>query len=1088
MKSYLLFALLLIGTLPLFGVWLIDENFDTITTLPQGWTIHDDGDGNLWRNLNNASHAHSGTRAAFCDNYLPNQNADWLITPQLSIATGDSLKFYTRSWVSTENLQVKISTSGTAPANFSNLMLNLQNIGSAYQEASCNLSAFAGQNIYIGFYWECDNYGILVDDVKVGQPTIINAELNLPASFSFVQGESLSVDFSPFITTTELSSSSITWSTPQHISITANGLVLTLASPEWNGTENITFTLHDNISGQTASDNADIIVSPQPQIDLKLSEVISPRQTEYLDSPFIPEVMLQNNGLGLWDDQVSVLFTVTNQQGTQVVNNVAMMSQALQPGQLLEVSFEPVTISTAGTYSYSFVIDLADGNPANNTLGGSFDAVLRINSGGPDAFGYRYLDSTVPGGPVFDWVDITATGISTVMYGVPTWGGDDNFSEPIPLGFSFPFYGNSYDTAHVDINGEILLAPNTWFTEYPDIGWNNDGNMFNYMHPIPGYTQMPALIAAYWDDLYVEQGTGDIYFQNFGMAPNRYTVIQWHHVRFLAGSGATELLDFETILRENGEIVMQYNKTATHQTGANVPHDHGRSATVAIQNQDATMGMAYLREIVQNNQYQGVEPAGNLLFDGLAIRFFSGPDQQAPYITYEPIGNTFDTTPLLTARIIDLNEITQAQLHYNAGGSWQTLDGMSDGANNYGFSMPDLPLGAVIQYYFSAEDEFGNSGTLPLTAPTEYFSFKILPDANSSVLIAYSGRQDYQRTELPLYQARLDALNISYDVFDYEAYDDYSLPLTYSAIIVYASVGRHDNYTLHLSEALMDYMNAATPDHKKNVFLASDGWATTQHGHPNSDSMVQLFRGYFRTHYVPTAGVGGGGTNGLAGPEVYSYNNGTILCLQDSPLGTAGTEYPVYANSPDCIFADDAVPDWMVDQVPYPNIGASNAFIFEDGPVGGHAYLYHGSCATYAETPATRTFFFSFDYSQLTNQAQSLEFMSDLMAWFEVHPSDNDDPGVTHVQNALLGNYPNPFNPNTTISYSLAKTAPVELCIYNLKGQKVTTLISDSKTAGLHQIAWNGTDTYGRAVGSGIYFVKMQIGKATLTRKLTLVK
>lgn len=1075
--------------LPLFGVWHIDEDFDDISTLPQGWTTIDDGDGNIWRNLNNASHAHSGTRAAFCDNYLPNQNADWLITPQVTISAGDTLKFYTRSWVSTEPLQVKVSTTGTAPGNFTNLMLNLQNIGTAYQLASCNLSAFAGQNIYIGFYWECENYGILVDDVKVGQPTIINAELSLPDSFSFVQGESISVDFSPYITATELGSSSITWSNPQHITITANGLVLTFASPDWAGTENITFTLHDNISGQTATDNADIIVSTPPQVDLRLNEVISPRQTEYLDSPFIPEVILQNNGLGLWEDQVGVLFTVTNQQGTQVVNTLAMMGQTLDPDQLLSVFFEPVSISTAGTYSFSFQIDLADGNNANNTLSGSFDVVHRINSGGPDAFGYRYLDSTAPGGPVFDWVDITTTGISTVMYGVPTWAGDDNFSEPIPLGFSFPFYGNSYDTAHVDINGEILLADNPWYDDYPSQGWDNDGNMFNYMYPIPGYTQMPALIAAYWDDLYVEQGTGDIYFQNFGTAPNRYTIIQWHNARYLAGSGATDLLDFEVILWEDGRIVMQYDKTATHQTGANVPHDNGRSSTVGIQNQDATIGMAYLREIVQNNQYMGVEPAGNLLFDGLAISFFSGPDEQAPFITYVPISNTFDTTPTLMAQIIDLNDITSATLHYSVGGPWQEVNGTAGGSNTFIFNMPDLPLGANVHYYFSAQDEFTNSGTLPLTAPADYFSFKVLPSADTDVLIAYGSRQDYQATELPLYKARLDALDIAYDVFDYEEYDDYSFPASYSTILVISNVGRHDAYTLHLSEALMDYLDNGTTANKRNVLLASDGWATTQHGNPNSDSMVQLFRGYFRTHYVPTAVVGqGGGTNGLAGPDVYSYQNGTILCTQSSPIATPGSEYPVYANSPDCIMADDGVPDWMVDQVPYPEIGAENAFLFEDGPVNGQAYLYHGSCATFSETPTARTFFFSFDYSQLTNEAQSIEFMTDLMNWFQVTPSANYDPGVPVTQNAILGNYPNPFNPHTTISYSLAKAAPVELVIYNLKGQKVKSLVNESKTAGIHQIGWNGTDANGKEVGSGIYFVKMQIGKKILNRKLTLVK
>jgi len=1088
MKPVFILCILLLSFLPLFAQWHVDENFDSITTLPTGWTIHDDGDGNVWRNLNNTSHAHSTPRAAFCDNYMPNQNADWLITPQINVVAGDSLKFYTRSWISTENLQVFVSTTGTAASNFTMQLLNLQNIGTTYQLAQCSLNAFAGQSIYIGFYWECDNYGILVDDVKIGQPLVITPELNLPESFSFVQGESLDVNFTPYAIATELSSTTLTWSAPQHVAITANGLSVHFSSPDWAGTESITFTLHDNISGLTASDAVSVIVSPPPVVDLALTAVSAPHPTEYVNSSFTPQVTLLNNGQNLWDNEVSISLTLLDAQGTAINNWQTTIGQALQPEQSCEVSFPAISVPAAGSYGYSFYIEQEDGNMANNTLSGTFDVVLRINSFGPDGFGYRYLDSTAEGGPAFNWIDISSTGTSSVMYGVNLWGGDDNFSEPIPLGFNFPFYGTSYNTANVDINGEILLQTNNpWYDEFPDNGWDGDGNMFNYMYPIPGYTQMPALISVYWDDLFAEQGTGDVFFQTFGDAPNRYTVIQWHNVRFLAGTGATQLLDFEVVMYENGEMLMQYNHTATHQTGATIPHDNGRSATIGIQNQDATIGIAYLREIVQNNQYIGVEPAGNLLFDGLAIRFFNGPDTQAPIITYTPIGNTFDQSPGISARIVDLNDITEATLHYSIGGPWQSVTGIAMGDHTYLFSMPDLPLGSDVHYYFSSQDEFDNSGTLPITAPTEYYRFKVLPSANTEVLIAYSGLQDYQHTELPLYESRLQALNIAYDTFNYEEYDGYSFPSSYSTILTYASVGRHDNYSLHLATALMDFMNGGTTDNPRNVYLSSDGWANVQHGNSNSDTMVRLFRGYFRTHYLPTAGVNGGGTNGLAGPDVFNYTNGTILCLPTSPIGTEDVEYPVYANSPDCILADDSAPDWM-EGVPYPEIGAQNAFLFEDGPVDGHAYLYHGGCATAVETPIYRAFYFSFDYSQLTNQTQSIEFMTDLMNWFEVMPSAVSDSEVPQAQNSLIGNYPNPFNPNTTISFSLAKSAKVELAIYNLKGQKVKTIVSGMQTAGLHHVPWNGTDEHNQVVGSGVYFIRMQAGKEVMTRKLTLLK
>ena len=134
------------------------------------------------------------------------------------------------------------------------------------------------------------------------------------------------------------------------------------------------------------------------------------------------------------------------------------------------------------------------------------------------------------------------------MYGVNSFAGDDNFSEPIPIGFDFPFYGYNRDHFYADINGELLLTDNQWYKPFPNNGWNNDGNIFNFSYPIPGYSEMPALIAVYWDDLFADQGTGNVYFQTFGTAPNRYCVIEWNNLRFSAGTGGSPTLCFEVIL------------------------------------------------------------------------------------------------------------------------------------------------------------------------------------------------------------------------------------------------------------------------------------------------------------------------------------------------------------------------------------------------------------------------------------------------------------------------------------------------------------------------------------------------------------
>ncbi len=88
----------------------------------------------------------------------------------------------------------------------------------------------------------------------------------------------------------------------------------------------------------------------------------------------------------------------------------------------------------------------------------------------------------------------------------------------------------------------------------------------------------------------------------------------------------------------------------------------------------------------------------------------------------------------------------------------------------------------------------------------------------------------------------------------------------------------------------------------------------------------------------------------------------------------------------------------------------------------------------------------------------------------------------------LKQNYPNPFNPSTTISYHLKKEAKIELSIYNIKGQKVKTLVSEIQPSGEHQIVWNGHDQQGKAVSSGIYFYKLSSNDKSITRKMMLIK
>jgi flagellar hook assembly protein FlgD len=88
----------------------------------------------------------------------------------------------------------------------------------------------------------------------------------------------------------------------------------------------------------------------------------------------------------------------------------------------------------------------------------------------------------------------------------------------------------------------------------------------------------------------------------------------------------------------------------------------------------------------------------------------------------------------------------------------------------------------------------------------------------------------------------------------------------------------------------------------------------------------------------------------------------------------------------------------------------------------------------------------------------------------------------------LSQNFPNPFNPATTI-HGLPKAGRVTLKIYNLLGAEVATLVEDEqKVAGYHAAIWDGRNKDGRIVASGVYVYRIRAGGFSSTKKLTLVK
>jgi hypothetical protein len=128
---------------------------------------------------------------------------------------------------------------------------------------------------------------------------------------------------------------------------------------------------------------------------------------------------------------------------------------------------------------------------------------------------------------------------------------------------------------------------------------------------------------------------------------------------------------------------------------------------------------------------------------------------------------------------------------------------------------------------------------------------------------------------------------------------------------------------------------------------------------------------------------------------------------------------------------------------------------------------------------------------QGNDRLESITKMKELLTAPLVIPTAVNDessrPGLPK-DFALGQNYPNPFNPSTSINYWLPQRSHVEIDIYNILGQKVTTLVNEDRPAGAHTAVWDGTDGSGGRVSTGIYLYRIEAGSFVESRKMLLLK
>jgi len=138
--------------------------------------------------------------------------------------------------------------------------------------------------------------------------------------------------------------------------------------------------------------------------------------------------------------------------------------------------------------------------------------------------------------------------------------------------------------------------------------------------------------------------------------------------------------------------------------------------------------------------------------------------------------------------------------------------------------------------------------------------------------------------------------------------------------------------------------------------------------------------------------------------------------------------------------------------------------------------------------PVGFTYWYTPGKTDAANSART-QALSEVLIYFQELPSGSGTgAGDTPSQPFYARNYPNPFNPQTKIEYSLPRAGHVSIKIYNVKGELVRTLVDANQDAGAHVVVWDGTNDHGASVASGVYFYETRTADKVAIQKMALVK
>ncbi len=479
---------------------------------------------------------------------------------------------------------------------------------------------------------------------------------------------------------------------------------------------------------------------------------------------------------------------------------------------------------------------------------------------------------------------------------------------------------------------------------------------------------------------------------------------------------------------------------------------------------------------------------------------------RASYIGPAPTKPALSGAALAGSVLVNDDPETYVNFNYvSTSGAWTKIQcdtartgaGIVDGKYMVDLNDELFTRGYKIDYYFTATDKKNVTSAYPRYSRSgpPYFEWTCLPTLNTDVLFVDDGYVELYW--LPVFDAVLALPDAKIDIYDVNAPSsgvsngpgsrakNYQLRSTYETIVwdcgAYESVTISEG-TAHSDKSndcqmLVDWMSLS--EHQCGLWVCGDDIAFDLDGAAGGSALL-LMSSWCGVDYVATS--------------YFEETGGRLSGGVVTPLLTGNTDSGIFVHSgvPDKLYASGAC--FIINQFDCLEKTAGGKYALSyPAYLGTNYYGAISKATTNTSGFPVRTMWFGFSYAFVRDDVNTapmdkFEIANDVLVWMQNETnlviSGNETPSAY----ALAQNFPNPFNPSTTIRIDMREKGFVTLKIYNVAGQLVRTLVDGVKDAGSYNIAWDGMNDRGGAVASGIYFYKMETKDFSQTKKMVMLR